>query len=159
MSVDLEETIRKFLYLEAELLDRADLEKWIDLYTDDGTYWMPAAEGQSDPMNHISHIYDDRTMMEIRRRYLANPRTSSAEVPVRTSHIIGNFRNLEKTKKNHVEIRSNFQVSMWYRNSLRFYAGEYVHQLKEADGGLLIKHKRVNLINPEAAQRSITIYI
>ena len=48
--------IEQFLYDEADLLDRPDLDAWIDLYTEDGTYWMPVDEDQSDPINHISLI-------------------------------------------------------------------------------------------------------
>jgi len=57
----------RFLYREASLLDRPDLDRWMETFTEDGTYWMPGAEGQSDPLNHILHIYDDREMMEVRR--------------------------------------------------------------------------------------------
>ncbi|MCH1492093.1 MAG: aromatic-ring-hydroxylating dioxygenase subunit beta, partial [Luminiphilus sp.] len=60
--------IEAFLYDEAAFLDRPDLDSWIALYTDDAYYWVPAAEDQADPINHVSHVYDDRVMMEIRRR-------------------------------------------------------------------------------------------
>ena len=58
--------IESFLYLESSYLDKPDLDKWVDLFTEDGTYWMPASETQNDPLNHLSHIYDDRVKKEIR---------------------------------------------------------------------------------------------
>ena len=57
--------IETFLYLETSYLDQPDLDKWVKLFTEDGKYWMPASETQKDPLNHVSHIYDDRVMMEI----------------------------------------------------------------------------------------------
>ena len=38
--------IESLLYREADCLDRADLTAWMALYTEDGTYWMPAAPDQ-----------------------------------------------------------------------------------------------------------------
>ena len=49
-------TIEAFLYREASFLDRPDLDSWIELYTDDAYYWIPATEDQVDPINHVSHI-------------------------------------------------------------------------------------------------------
>ena len=66
--------IEDFLYYEASLLDQPDLDTWMTLFTEDGHYWMPAIENQHDPINHISHVFDDRVMMEIRRRNFVHPR-------------------------------------------------------------------------------------
>ena len=73
------ESIEAFLYREASYLDQPDLESWIQLFTDDGTYWMPAMQDQPDPLNHISHFYDDRVLMEIRKRNFIHPRAASQE--------------------------------------------------------------------------------
>ena len=84
--------IEELLYGEASLLDDPDLDKWIELYTEDGTYWMPASLGQEDPEMELSHIYDDRVMMEIRRRNFVHPRAASKDYDIRSSHLISNIR-------------------------------------------------------------------
>ena len=33
--------VEQFLYRQADLLDRKHWQDWIDLFTDDGVYWMP----------------------------------------------------------------------------------------------------------------------
>src|SRR5262245_40325436 len=33
--------VEQFLYKQAELLDTRQWQEWIDLFTDDGIYWMP----------------------------------------------------------------------------------------------------------------------
>lgn len=151
--------IEDFLYREAGLLDRPDLDSWMQLFTADGTYWMPAAEDQADPLNHISHMYDDRVMMEIRRRNFVHPRASSKDSTVRASHLIGNIRLAGETERGDLKVTSNFHVVLWYREEQRVYAGTYEHHLAETETGFAIRHKRVNLINPEAPQKTLVIYL
>ena len=38
--------VEAFLYHEASFLDNPDLDAWMDLFTDDGTYWMPVNAGE-----------------------------------------------------------------------------------------------------------------
>lgn len=151
--------IEDFLYHEASLLDHPDLDAWMQLFTEDGTYWMPAAEGQQDPLNHISHIYDDRVLMEIRRRNFVHPRAASKDAPVRSSHLLGNIRLAGTTPGGELRVRSNFHVVMWYREQQRCFAGTCEHHLQRSGDGFRIRHKRVNLINPEAAHSSLIIYL
>ena len=113
--------IEAFLYDEAALLDNPDLDGWMELYTPDGTYWMPVDENQADPINHISLFYDDRVMMEVRRR--------------------------------------NFQALLYYRNEQRAYGGTYEHHLVPERDTFKIRHKKVVLINCDAPQRSLTVYL
>ena len=151
--------IETFLYREASYLDRPDLDSWLALYTEDGTYWMPAMENQPDPLNHISHIYDDRVMMEIRKRNFVHPNAASKEAPLRCSHIIGNVQHAGKTDAGDLIVTSNFQVLMWYREEQIYYGGRYKYHLQKTSDAFLIRHKKVMLINPEAVQKSIIIYL
>ena len=41
--------VAQFLYHEARLLDTGQLEAWLDLFTEDATYWVPLERGQKDP--------------------------------------------------------------------------------------------------------------
>ncbi len=151
--------VEAFLYREASLLDRPDLDSWMQLFTEDGTYWMPASEDQPDPLNHISHMYDDRVMMEIRRRNFVHPRASSKDSPVRASHLLGNIQLAGNTEQGDLKVTANFHVVMWYRDEQRIYAGTSEHHLVATAEGFAIRHKRVNLINPDAPQKSLIIYL
>ena len=152
--------IEEFLYLEASYLDDPDLEMWLNLYTEDGTYWMPAIPGQEDPLNHVSLFYDDRVLMEIRKRNFVHPRAASKDYVVRCSHIIGNvtIENYDKKIRDCV-VTSNFHCAMFYRDEQTLYAGRYRHQLVKTDEGYRIRQKRVDLINCDAPLGSIIIYI
>ena len=151
--------IETFLYREAALLDRPDLDSWVQLYTEDGSYWMPAMVEQPDPLNYISHIYDDRVMMEIRKRNFVHPRAASKDFAVRCSHLIGNIQQHGHNSAGDLIVSSNFQVLMWYREEQRCFGGTYEHHLVRHGETFLIRYKKVELINPEAAQQSLLIYL
>lgn len=152
--------IEELLYREASFLDRPDLDRWIELYTDDGTYWMPAIEDQEDPLNHISLFYDDRVIMEVRRRNFVHPRAASKDYKVRSSHIISNIRIKElDDKTGNCTVTSNFHCFMYYRDRQTPYAGTYTHELVRDSDGYKIRHKRVDLINCDAELATIIIYI
>lgn len=152
--------IEDLLYQEAAHLDRPDLDAWIDLYTEDGTYWMPAIEDQEDPLNHISLFYDDRVMMEIRRRNFVHPRAASKDYAVRASHIIANIRiTAVDEKTGDCSVSSNFHCVMYYRDKQTMFAGRYQHELVKTADGYRIRHKRVDLINCDGVHGSIIIYL
>ncbi len=151
--------IEQFLYDEADLLDNPDLDRWIELYTEDGSYWMPVVEDQTDPVNHISIFYDDRVLMEVRRRNFVHPRAASKDHKVRSSHIIGNVRIRGTNDRGDTVVTSNFQALVFYRNEQRAFGGKYEHHLVREADGYRIRHKKVTLINCEAPQKSLIIYL
>ena len=157
---DLLREVEALLYDEADCLDRADLEAWMALWTEDGIYWMPATPGQPDALNHASHFHDDRVMMEIRRRNFVHPRAASKDHPVRSSHLIGNIRVVgQNMTAGCINVRSNFHALMYYREEQRVFGGTYTHELQRTGTGLRIRHKRVDLINCDAAHKSIVVYL
>lgn len=163
MVVASDETIRgieRLLYEEASYLDRPDLDRWLALYTDDGTYWMPAIPDQEDPHNHISLFYDDRVIMEVRRRNFVHPAAASKEYTVRSSHIISNIQVLELDQNSgNCTVTSNFHCYVYYLGKQTPYAGTYEHELVMSGDAYKIKSKRVDLINCDAVLGTIIIYI
>jgi benzoate/toluate 1,2-dioxygenase beta subunit len=152
--------IEEFLYLEASFLDRPNLDAWIQLYTADGTYWMPAIADQADPLNHISLMYDDRVMMEIRRRNFVHPRAASKDYTVRASHLISNVRMAAfNADTGDCSVTSNFHCALYYWDRQTLYAGSYRHELVNTDEGFRIRHKRVDLINCDGVLGTIIIYL
>ena len=55
-----------FLYRQAEFIDTRDFASWIDLFTPDGTYWIPARPGDTDPKAQLSFLFDDVPSMSAR---------------------------------------------------------------------------------------------
>ena len=152
--------IEELLYDEAAFLDRPDLDLWIELYTEDGTYWMPAIPDQDNPHDHISLFYDDRVIMEVRRRNFVHPAAASKDYTVRASHLISNVRiqSLDEATGN-CTVTSNFHCFLFYCDKQTPYAGTYTHELVRDGDRYRIRSKRVDLINCDAALSTIIIYI
>ena len=71
-----------FLHREALLLDDGRLEEWLDLFDDDGIYWIPARDGTIDPDREVSIVYDDKRRLIARvsrllsgKEYAQNPKS------------------------------------------------------------------------------------
>lgn len=150
--------IEEFLYREADCLDRADLDGWLALYTEDASYWMPASPDQPDPLTHISLFYDDRLLMEIRRLNFGQELAASMAYAVRGSHLIGNVRIVAADGEG-CRVTSNFQAVLLYREEQTLYAGRYTHDLVRVGDSWKIRHKRVDLLTCDVPMKSLVIYL
>lgn len=150
--------IEAFLEEEVACLDAGDLDSWVELCTDDAIYWMPVGADQTDPLGEISILYENRTLMELRRFNYGHRLAPSFETSLVCSHLQGRTRLLE-TAEDEIRVRNKFHCVMWYREEQRIFAGHATYHLVPAQGSFKIRLKRVDLINAEAAHRSIPIYL
>src|SRR5262245_26043059 len=72
-----DQQIIDFVIREARLIDQHRLDEWLDLFTDDGIYWMPLEWGQTDPRLTASLMYEDKLLLTIRIERLKGNRTFS----------------------------------------------------------------------------------
>ena len=80
-----------FVYAEVALLDEGRFREWLELFTSDGVYWIPANEPDHDPGRHVSIVYDTRERLADRIARLELGR-AVREVPPRMLHLVGNVR-------------------------------------------------------------------
>ena len=73
---------------EARLIDEQRFDEWLDLFTEDGRYWMPLEMDQTDPILHQSLFYDDMLLMRIRVERLKGARTFSQKPKSRCHHVL-----------------------------------------------------------------------
>ena len=148
-------TAEQFLYHEARLLDTGQLEAWLDLFTDDATYWLPLERDQKDPYETSSLIHDDRTLLELRVKQARHPR-AHARVPLaRTVHQVGNV--MVEDRGSEVRVHSTLQLVEFRNEKQRVYGALVEHRLRKANGGYKIAHKRVDLVNSEGELDGIAI--
>jgi 3-phenylpropionate/cinnamic acid dioxygenase small subunit len=136
------------LYREADCLDTKAWRAFIDLFTEDGIYWMPATPDQTTGEGVPSIFYEDRDLMNVRMKRLSHPRAWSQKTEWGTSHIVGNIV-IDKHDRatGDVTVRSRFHM-MEFRNDVsRQFAGSYVHQLKNTVDGYRITLQRVDMVN------------
>jgi ethylbenzene dioxygenase subunit beta len=146
----------QFLLHEARLLDDAKFDDWLALFTADAWYWVPSEPAQDNPHDTVSLIYDDRRLLETRVRRLASPRMYSQEPRSRTTRIVSNV-SIEDADGTACTVRSKFLMIEYRRESQRLFGGTAFHRLVQADGGLRIAWKRVDLVNCDAPLDGITI--
>lgn len=154
------EAIGLLLHRETEFLDQARYEEWLELFTGDCRYWVPARKDQADPVNDISLFYEDRDQMEMRIRRIRHPQAHSLENPVTTSHVTGD-RVIEDydADTGELTVTTRFQMAEHQGGEQRLFAGVYRYHLRRADGGFKISLKRVDLINCDACFEPLQVFI
>lgn len=157
---DVLEAVELLLHRETEYLDQARYDDWLELFTDDCRYWVPARSEQTDPANDISLFYEDRDLMEIRISRIQHPRAHSLDNPVTTSHVTGD-RVIEDFDADRGEliITTRFQVVEHQRGEQRLFAGTYRYHLRREAGAFKISLKRVDLLNCDAYFEPLQVFI
>jgi len=147
----------QFLYYEARLLDTQQLEAWLELFTDDATYWVPLERGQKDPIETSSIIHDDRTLLELRVKQARHPRAHARLPLARTVHQVGNV--IAENSGDEIKVTSTLQVVEFRNEKQRLYGALVEHRLRPANGSFKIAHKRVELVNSEGELDGIAILL
>jgi 3-phenylpropionate/cinnamic acid dioxygenase small subunit len=149
-----------FVYHEARLLDEQRFDEWLELFAEDGRYWMPLEHGQTDRRLTASLMDEDLLLLRIRVERLRGLRTYSQKPKSRCHHLLQQpqidvfdletNRYVAWTAMNYVETRLDQQD---------LYAAWATHELTAVDGMLRIRMKRVDLVNCDAAFGSIQLFL
>jgi hypothetical protein len=149
-----------FVVSEARMIDMQRFEEWLDLFSEDGHYWMPLEWGQTDPRLTCSLMYEDRLLLKIRVERLKGNRTFSQKPKSRCHHVLqtpqvdsrNESANLYQTwtPMHYVETRFDEQ---------QLFAAWATHTLCVEDGRLKIKLKRVDIVNCDAAFGNIQLFM
>ncbi len=149
-----------FIYHEARLLDEQRFDEWLDLFAEDGRYWMPLEHGQTDRRLMASLMDEDLMLLRIRVERLKGQRTYSQKPKSRSHHVLqqpqvdvfdpaaGQFKTW--TSMHYVETRQDRQD---------LYAAWATHELALIGSSLRIKMKRVDLVNCDAAFGNIQLFL
>ena len=142
--------IEQFLYRQSELLDSKLWQDYIDLFADDGVYWMPVAPEQTEWLSSPSIFIEDKLMMEIRKGRVSHPNAWSQAPMWETNHLVSHVA-IESQAKGTIEVRSRFHMMELRRDAIRHFGGSYRHKLvRDRAGALRIKLQRVDLFNGQA---------
>jgi len=147
----------RFVYHEARLLDEKRFDEWLTLFTDDGYYWVPLSPDQTDPLGHTSIAYEDQLLRKIRVERLKSPRAYSQQPPSRCHHLLQQ-PEVERSEGDEHVMRTQFMYTEAQSENVQSFAGTVFHTLVERDGRLLMRLKRVVLLNCDAALPSIQLF-
>jgi len=137
--------VEDFLFEEAALLDEWRLEEWLDLFTIDCVYEIPAPDRpDEDPAETFSLIHDQRSMLEQRVIRLKKP-TAHAEFPhSRTRRLITNVRILSR-QADEIRVGANFAVFRARNGTEVTYVGRYEYTLVVVDDTWKIRRRKAIL--------------
>ena len=152
------EQINQLITLETRYLNSTDLDNWISLFSDDGYYWMPLEETQQDPETHDSLIYDNKTLMEIRKNNLGHPLSPSMQHPIRSVRMLSDI-DIFKEESSEDIIATAVVIAVINHSQQNYYAGKVSYRFQRDESGFKIKCKRVDLINADAPLDIIMMYI
>jgi p-cumate 2,3-dioxygenase subunit beta len=135
--------VEEFLYQEAELLDEWRLPEWLELFTDDAVYYVPATDLPIDasPDNNLFYVADDRFRLSERVKRLMK-RTAHAEFPhSRTRHLVSNVL-IRKRFENELEVGSAFITYRTKDSQTETFFGSNRYRLVPENGSFRIREKR-----------------
>ena len=142
--------VGEFLYHQSELLDGRKWQEWIDLFTADGMYWMPADPAHEHWDGLPSIFAEDRALMTVRMKRILHPDAWSQKTLWQTSHVLGNIRLVGQPAPGELLVQSRFHMMEVRRESARHFAGRYLHHLVRSGGDFRIKVQRVDIANAQA---------
>jgi p-cumate 2,3-dioxygenase beta subunit len=145
--------IQDFLSLEADLLDSWQLEEWLGLFREDGSYEIPTTdltieeqlEGSPDELLFI--VSDNFDTLKGRVKRLLS-RDAYAESPhSRTRRLVTNARIL-KREGDAFEIKANFAIHRFKHGAADLFVGQYRNLIVWEEGqGLRFRRRRAILDN------------
>ena len=146
---DLQRRVEQFLYAQSEILDNKLWQSFIELFADDGVYWMPSAPEQTNWQGEPSIFAEDRPMMRVRMGRVTHPNAWSQAPLWTTNHVVSNVV-IESESAKEVVVRSRFHMMELRRDNVRHFGGTYRHTLVKKGQGFAIKMQRVDLFNGQA---------
>jgi 3-phenylpropionate/cinnamic acid dioxygenase small subunit len=148
--MELQHEVEQFLYRQSELLDTKQWPAWIDLFADDGVYWMPADPAHKHWDGVPSIFAEDKNLMSVRMKRVLHPDAWSQRPLWGTNHVVSNII-IESYDLDEIMVRSRFHMMELRRDDVRHFAGAYRHHLKKTADGYRIKLQRVDMTNAQAA--------
>jgi benzoate/toluate 1,2-dioxygenase subunit beta len=151
------EAVQAFLFHENKLLDEDRYEEWVDLFADDGIYWIPSNRFDTDPKTHVSVVYADKSRL---REVVVRARSGTfwAQEPAsRTSRLIGNIS--VEAQLPDCRVRSKLMVTELRRGHQRQFAGTCRYRLQRSNGEWKIREKLVELIGNDEPLDNFTFMV
>ncbi|MEJ8850426.1 aromatic-ring-hydroxylating dioxygenase subunit beta [Variovorax rhizosphaerae] len=156
-----ENALCRFVADEANLLDERRFDEWLDLFADDGRYWVPLlGRMQADPHSHNSLAYEDKLLLRLRIERLKDPRAHSQHPPSHCQHVLQAAR-VERfdSDAGTATLRTPFLYIESRGEQQLMLAGSYRHTLVRTADGLRIRQKRVDLLGAERALPAVQLFI
>ncbi len=150
-AIELQHEVEQFLYRQADLLDSRKWQEYVDLFAEDGVYWVPADPAHTTWEGVPAIFAEDRNLMTVRMKRVLHPDAWSQRPAWGTNHVVSNVVLQKRSPNGDVEVRSRFHMMELRRDDVRHFAGAYTHRLRRTSDGYRIVLQRVDMTNAQAA--------
>lgn len=136
----------EFVFAEAELLDDWQLDEWLELFTEDAAYHVPATDldKTAEARTSLFYIADDRRRLEERVTRLKK-KTAHSEYPrSKTRHLVSNVR-VKDIDGDSATVTTAFATFRSKDGVTDTYIGSARYRLVRSGGQLKIAEKRCHL--------------
>lgn len=156
----LHDEIVRLLTLEARLLDQRAYKVWIDLFTQECIYWIPAAHPATDPRSTITLEFHDRRRVLDRVDRLG---TGLAYSQLPASNTSRQFSGVEVWPSPKCDdewrVRCSFALVESRQGRNRTLAGWNGFVLRREAGSLKIVLKQINLVDSDYPQGNNSFFL
>lgn len=147
-----------FVYSEARLLDDEHYDEWLDLFAEDGRYWVPLDGARQEPAHKRNSIADeDRMLLSLRIERLRSGLAHSQQPRSTMQHILQQPAVLMQADGRAI-LRTPFVYAESRGDELITLYGHYIHELVHVQERLQISLKRVNLVNASSRLPMIQLF-
>ena len=164
VGVELQHRIEQFLYREVRLLSERRYEEWLDLFTDDARYWMPAREtidGQPDALwdeGEMAFFDDDKEFLAARIERLRSSLAHAEQPPSRLRYFVTNVE-IDALEGGDIDVRCNLLV---YQSRLErtevSYVGRREDRLRQAGSSWRIASRKI-ILDQTLVPRTLSIFL
>lgn len=160
----------RFVFDEAELLDRGELDQWLALFAEDCVYWLPMGADRREPRGALNLIYDDRRRLEDRVARLQSGFSHTEEPMSLTSHVIGNVRVLNVVEAltavdflqpgpDDLIVSARTIISRLRSHMTDVFAARVEWLLRPTEDGFSIRMKRTDLLHRDEPLPALTFVL
>ena len=148
--------IEQFLYLEARLLDSQRYEEWLELFTEDARYWVPATDLPEGRAGETLGLIDDDIVRIRARVERLLSRHAHAEYPwSRTRRLVTNAR-ITGLEGDEISASASFLVYRIRNRHVDPYIGHYEYVFRRTGGALKIR-SRTAILDLEVLDPNATV--
>ncbi|WAH37991.1 aromatic-ring-hydroxylating dioxygenase subunit beta [Alicyclobacillus dauci] len=145
--------VEDFLYEEASLLDEWRLDEWLEMLTDDASYYVPPNDApDADHHDTLFIVADDIHRIKSRVKRLKSRHAHAENPKSKTRRMISNVR-IRSVVENVAHVTANFVVYRFRRHEqIREYVGRYEYKLAIDGTQLRIAERKAILDSEELAR-------
>jgi 3-phenylpropionate/cinnamic acid dioxygenase small subunit len=169
--LDLMREIEDFFYMEADLLDERDYDRWLDLLAEDVVYWMPMRKNVSyanrakdiTAEDDVAWFHDDKETLRKRVKQIQTGIHWADEPISRVAHVITNVRLAEPISALDEGARATTKCRfIVYRNRLEsetdLLVGRREDTLTRLGGELKIARRKIILDQSVLLAKNLTMF-